>query len=170
MLTLAVLLHNIPEGMVIGVLYAGLASDSAQLTAAGALTLSLGIAIQNFPEGVIVSMPLRTEGFSKPKAFGYGLLTGVVEPLGALLMILAAHILVPALPYLLGFAAGAMIYVVVEELIPEMSAGGPFRPRNTVFCARLYNDDGFRCGFRLTKRAEEIIIIKLVRLTISAFR
>ena len=124
MLTLAVLLHNIPEGMVIGVLYAGLASDSAQLTAAGALTLSLGIAIQNFPEGVIVSMPLRTEGFSKPKAFGYGLLTGVVEPLGALLMILAAHILVPALPYLLGFAAGAMIYVVVEELIPEMSAGG----------------------------------------------
>lgn len=124
MLTLAVLLHNIPEGMVIGVLYAGLASDSAQLTAAGALTLSIGIAIQNFPEGVIVSMPLRTEGLSKPKAFGYGLLTGIVEPLGALLMILAAHILVPALPYLLGFAAGAMLYVVVEELIPEMSAGG----------------------------------------------
>lgn len=157
--------------MVIGVLYAGLASDSAQLTAAGALTLSIGIAIQNFPEGVIVSMPLRTEGLSKPKAFGYGLLTGIVEPLGALLMILAAHILVPALPYLLGFAAGAMLYVVVEELIPEMSAGRAFQPQGTLFfAARLHGDDDFGRGLRLTIGAKGYIINKFGTLWVLVLR
>lgn len=123
MLVLAVALHNLPEGMAIGVVFAGLMTENAGLTLAGALTLSLGIAIQNFPEGAIISMPLRTEGVSKPKAFLYGVLSGVIEPIGALLTILAAQYVVPLLPYLLSFSAGAMIYVVVEELIPEMSEG-----------------------------------------------
>ncbi|MEA5083679.1 MAG: ZIP family metal transporter [Lachnospiraceae bacterium] len=123
MLILAVTLHNIPEGMAVGVVYAGYLSGSAQITAAAALALSIGIAIQNFPEGAIISMPLRAEGLSKPKAFVGGVLSGIVEPIGAVLTILAAQIVVPALPYLLSFAAGAMIYVVVEELIPEMSEG-----------------------------------------------
>ena len=123
MMVLAVTLHNIPEGMAVGVVYAGYLSGNAQITAAGALALSLGIAIQNFPEGAIISMPLRAEGEGKGRAFLGGVLSGVVEPLGAVLTILAARHIVPALPYLLSFAAGAMLYVVVEELIPEMSQG-----------------------------------------------
>ena len=123
MLLLAVTLHNIPEGMAVGVVYAGLLTGNDEITAAGALALSLGIAIQNFPEGAIISMPLRAEGMKKGQAFLSGVLSGIVEPLGAVLTILAAQFVVPALPYLLSFAAGAMLYVVVEELIPEMSAG-----------------------------------------------
>ena len=123
MMVLAVTLHNIPEGMAVGVVYAGYLAGTAQITAAGALALSLGIAIQNFPEGAIISMPLRSEGMGKTKAFAGGVLSGIVEPIGAVLTILAAGLIVPALPYLLSFAAGAMLYVVVEELIPEMSAG-----------------------------------------------
>ena len=123
MLVLAVTLHNIPEGMAVGVVYAGYLAGDGQITMMGALALSLGIAIQNFPEGAIISMPLRAEGMSKPRAFAGGGFSGAVEPLGALLTILAAGLVVPALPYLLSFAAGAMIYVVVEELIPEMSQG-----------------------------------------------
>ena len=123
MMVLAVTLHNIPEGMAVGVVYAGYRSGSAQITAAGALALSLGIAIQNFPEGAIISMPLRAEGMSKGRAFLGGVLSGIVEPIGAVLTILAAGLIVPALPYLLSFAAGAMLYEVVEELIPEMSEG-----------------------------------------------
>ena len=123
MMVLAVTLHNIPEGMAVGVVYAGYLAGTAQITAAGALALSLGIAIQNFPEGAIISMPLRAEGMKKGRAFWGGALSGIVEPIGAVLTILAAGIVVPALPYLLSFAAGAMLYVVVEELIPEMSQG-----------------------------------------------
>ena len=123
MMVLAVTLHNSPEGMAVGVVYAGYLSGSAQITAAGALALSIGIAIQNFPEGAIISMPLKTEGMGRGKAFASGVLSGVVEPIGAVLTILAAQIIIPALPYLLSFAAGAMLYVVVEELIPEMSQG-----------------------------------------------
>ena len=123
MMVLAVTLHNIPEGMAVGVVYAGLLSGEGQITMMAALALSLGIAIQNFPEGAIISMPLRSKGMGKAKAFAGGVLSGVVEPVGALLTILAAGLVVPALPYLLSFAAGAMLYVVVEELIPEMSQG-----------------------------------------------
>jgi ZIP family zinc transporter len=121
MMLLAVTLHNIPEGMAVGVVYAGLMYGN--ITSAGALALAAGIAIQNFPEGAIISMPLCAEGMSRKKAFLLGTLSGAVEPLGALLTILAAGVVVPAMPYLLSFAAGAMIYVVVEELIPEMSEG-----------------------------------------------
>ena len=123
MMVLAVTLHNIPEGMAVGVMYAGFLAGNAQITATSALALSLGIAIQNFPEGAIISMPLKAEGESKGKAFWGGVLSGMVEPVGAVLTILAAQLIIPALPYLLSFAAGAMIYVVVEELIPEMSQG-----------------------------------------------
>ena len=123
MMVLAVTLHNIPEGMAVGVMYAGFLSGSSRITAASALTLSLGIAIQNFPEGAIISMPLRAEGESKKKAFLGGVLSGIVEAIGAILTILAAQLVIPVLPYLLSFAAGAMLYVVVEELIPEMSQG-----------------------------------------------
>lgn len=123
MLVLAVTLHNIPEGMAVGVVYAGYLTGHAQITIMGAMALSIGIAIQNFPEGAIISMPLRSEGMGKTKAFAGGVLSGIVEPIGAVLTILAAGLIVPALPYLLSFAAGAMLYVVVEELIPEMSAG-----------------------------------------------
>ena len=123
MMVLAVTLHNIPEGMAVGVVYAGYLSGSAQITAAGAMALSLGIAIQNFPEGAIISMPLRAEGLKKSRAFAGGVLSGAVEPVGALLTILAAERIVPAMPYFLSFAAGAMLYVVVEELIPAMSQG-----------------------------------------------
>ena len=118
MMVLAVTLHNIPEGMAVGVVYAGFLAGNTQITAASALVLSLGIAIQNFPEGAIISMPLRAEGERKGRAF-----LGVVEPIGAVLTLLAAQLVIPALPYLLSFAAGAMLYVVVEELIPEMSQG-----------------------------------------------
>ena len=123
MMVLAVTLHNIPEGMAVGVVYAGFLAGNTQITAASALALSLGIAIQNFPEGAIISMPLRAEGLRKSRAFLGGMLSGVVEPIGAVLTLLAAQFVIPALPYLLSFAAGAMLYVVVEELIPEMSQG-----------------------------------------------
>ena len=123
MMVLAVTLHNIPEGMAVGVVYAGYLAGDGQITGMGALALSLGIAIQNFPEGAIISMPLRAEGAGRARAFAGGVFSGAVEPLGAWLTILAAGLIVPALPYLLSFAAGAMIYVVVEELIPEMSQG-----------------------------------------------
>ena len=123
MMVLAVTLHNIPEGMAVGVLYASWATGSAQITEAAALALALGIAIQNFPEGAIISMPLHTNGLSKPKAFALGVLSGIVEPVAGLLTILLSGLIVPVLPYLLAFAAGAMIYVVIEELIPEMSEG-----------------------------------------------
>lgn len=123
MLVLAVTLHNIPEGMAVGVVYAGYLTENTKITMMGAMALSLGIAIQNFPEGAIISMPLRSEGMGKGKAFVGGMLSGIVEPIGAILTILAAGLIVPALPYLLSFAAGAMLYVVVEELIPEMSTG-----------------------------------------------
>ena len=123
MMVLAVTLHNIPEGMAVGIVYAGVVSDSAEMTAGGAFALALGIAIQNFPEGAIISMPLNAEGKSKGKAFLGGVLSGAVEPVGALLTVLFAGLFLPAMPYLLSFAAGAMIYVVVEELIPEMSEG-----------------------------------------------
>ena len=123
MMVLAVTLHNIPEGMAVGIVYAGFLSGSAEMSAGGALALALGIAIQNFPEGAIISMPLHAEGKSKGKAFADGVLSGAVEPVGAALTILFAGLFLPVMPYLLSFAAGAMIYVVVEELIPEMSEG-----------------------------------------------
>lgn len=123
MLVLAVTLHNIPEGMAVGVLFAGWMAGNNTITMAGALALSIGIAIQNFPEGAIISMPLRAEGVSKQKAFLYGALSGIVEPAASILTICGASLVIPILPYLLSFAAGAMLYVVVEELIPEMSVG-----------------------------------------------
>ncbi len=123
MMVLAVTLHNIPEGMAVGVVYAGLVSGEAHISAASALALSVGIAIQNFPEGAIISMPLRSEGMGKTKAFTCGVLSGIVEPIFAAVTVLIYGFITSALPYLLTFAAGAMIYVVVEELIPEMSQG-----------------------------------------------
>lgn len=123
MLVLAVTLHNIPEGMAVGVVLAGYLVGNADITAAGAMALAIGIAIQNFPEGAIISMPLRSEGASKQKAFWYGVLSGVVEPAAAAITLWISGFILPALPYLLSFAAGAMMYVVVEELIPEASAG-----------------------------------------------
>jgi ZIP family zinc transporter len=123
MMVLAVTLHNIPEGMAVGVVYAAFKSGDAGISAGAALALSLGIAIQNFPEGAIISMPLAAEGRSKKKAFIYGVLSGAVEPIFGFLTIIAVGFIVPAMPYLLSFAAGAMLYVVVEELIPEMSEG-----------------------------------------------
>ena len=123
MMVLAVTLHNIPEGMAVGVVYAGLRSGSAEITASGALALALGIAIQNFPEGAIISMPLHAEGAGKGKSFLYGVLSGAVELVFGLVTVLAAGLIVPAMPYLLSFAAGAMLYVVVEELIPDMAQG-----------------------------------------------
>lgn len=123
MLVLAVTLHNIPEGMAVGVTFAGVLAGNSGITMAGAFALSIGIAIQNFPEGTIISMPLRSEGMSKSKAFLMGTLSGIVEPISAFITILLTGIIVPALPYLLSFAAGAMIYVVAEELIPEAQSG-----------------------------------------------
>lgn len=123
MLVLAVTLHNIPEGMAVGVVFAGMLSDNSMITLAGAMALSIGIAIQNFPEGAIISLPLRNEGMSRRRAFIYGTASGVVEPIAAFITILLASFIEPILPYLLAFAAGAMIYVVVEELIPEASEG-----------------------------------------------
>ncbi len=123
MLVLAVTLHNLPEGMAVGVTFAGAMLAGTGITMAGALALAVGIAIQNFPEGAIISMPLRSAGASKGKAFLYGVLSGIVEPVGSIITILLAAQVVPILPYLLAFAAGAMIYVVVEELIPEAQAG-----------------------------------------------
>ena len=123
MLVLAVTLHNIPEGMAVGVVFAGMLSRNTEITMAGAFALSIGIAIQNFPEGAIISMPLKSEGTGKGKAFLYGMLSGAVEPVAAGITILLAGFITPVLPYMLSFAAGAMIYVVVEELIPEASEG-----------------------------------------------
>ena len=123
MMVFAVTLHNIPEGMAVGVTFAGALTQNAGITMAGAFALAIGIAIQNFPEGAIISMPVKSEGMSKPKAFLYGTLSGIVEPIGAIITILLTNAVVPMLPYLLAFAAGAMIYVVVEELIPESQAG-----------------------------------------------
>lgn len=137
MLVLAVTLHNIPEGMAVGVVFAGLMAENSGITMAGAFALALGIAIQNFPEGAIISLPLRSDGATKKKAFTMGMLSGIVEPLGALLTVLLYKTIVPLLPYLLAFAAGAMLYVVVEELIPE-SAEGEHSNMGTV---------GFAAGF-----------------------
>lgn len=123
MLVLAVTLHNIPEGMAVGVVLAGMLSGNNVITTTGAFTLAVGIAIQNFPEGAIISMPLIGSGVSRRKAFRYGFLSGVVEPVGALVTILLTALVTPILPYILAFAAGAMLYVVVEELIPEAQAG-----------------------------------------------
>lgn len=123
MLVLAVTLHNIPEGMSVGVTFAGALIGDAGITMAGAFALAVGIAIQNFPEGAIISMPLRSEGVSKTRSFTYGALSGIVEPIGAFITILLAEQIVSALPVFLAFAAGAMIYVVVEELIPEAQSG-----------------------------------------------
>jgi len=123
MMVLAVALHNLPEGMAVGVVVAGWLSGNETISAAAALALALGIALQNLPEGAIISMPLKSNGMKRGRAFGYGVLSGIVEPIGAIGTILLAHWVVPALPYLLSFSAGAMLYVVVEELIPEMSEG-----------------------------------------------
>lgn len=123
MMILAVTLHNIPEGMAVGVALAAAMNSSSGITFASAIALSIGIAIQNFPEGAIISMPLKSEGISKKKAFLYGMLSGIVEPIGAFITILLTSLVVPILPYLLSFAAGAMFYVVVEELIPESQHG-----------------------------------------------
>lgn len=139
MLVLAVALHNIPEGMAVGVVYAGWSLGNAEITIMGALALSIGIAIQNFPEGAIISMPLCSEGIKKPGAFWYGVLSGAVEPAAAVITIALSQYIVPALPYLLSFAAGAMLYVVVEELIPEMSEGEHFNIGTILFA----------CGFSL---------------------
>ena len=123
MLVLAVTLHNIPEGMAVGVVVAGFMNGTTGVTMASAIALAIGIAIQNFPEGAIISLPLKSEGSSKGKAFLYGMLSGIVEPIAAIITIVLSSFIVPVLPYLLSFAAGAMIYVVVEELIPESSHG-----------------------------------------------
>jgi len=138
-LVLAVTLHNLPEGMVVGIVYAGWIYGNDKIRISAALVLAIGIALQNFPEGAIVSMPLRAEGMSKGKTFLYGVLSGTAEPIGALLVIFAAGIFLPVLPYLLSFAAGAMIYVVIEELIPEM-AGEPHTNAGTI---------SFAAGFAL---------------------
>jgi len=123
MLVLAVTLHNIPEGMAVGVVFAGMTAGNAVISTAGAFALAIGIAVQNFPEGAIISMPLIGTGISKRKAFSYGVLSGIVEPIGAIITIMLTSLITPVLPYILAFAAGAMIYVVIEELIPEAQAG-----------------------------------------------
>lgn len=123
MLVLAVTLHNLPEGMAVGVTFAGALTENTGITLAGAIALAVGIAIQNFPEGAIISLPLNSSGMSKAKSCGYGILSGLVEPVGAIATMLFAGVVIPILPYLLSFAAGAMIYVVTEELIPESQSG-----------------------------------------------
>jgi len=123
MMVFAVILHNIPEGMAVGVLYAGWYTGASSVSQTAALALAIGIAIQNFPEGAIISMPLHSNGLSKGKSCLYGILSGIVEPIAGLITIMLSSLVVPILPYLLSFAAGAMIYVVIEELIPEMSEG-----------------------------------------------
>ena len=148
-LILAVTLHNIPEGMAVGVVYAGLRAGNAGITGAGALALALGIAIQNFPEGAIVSMPLRAEGISKGKTFLFGVLSGVVEPIAAAVTILAASAVVPAMPYLLAFAAGAMMYVVVEELDTGNVGGRALQLGNHRLFAGLRPNDDSGCDPRI---------------------
>ena len=123
MMVFAVIIHNIPEGMAVGVVYASWQSGLSEISLAAATALSIGIAIQNFPEGAIVSMPLKSAGISSSKAFGWGVFSGAVEPVAGLLTIMFSAMIIPFLPYMLSFAAGAMLYVVVEELIPEMSVG-----------------------------------------------
>ena len=123
MMMLAVTLHNVPEGMAVGVTFAAILSGTEFMTTAGALTLALGIAIQNFPEGAIISLPLKANGISRTRAFIYGSISGIVEPIAAVITILISSLIAPMLPYLLAFAAGAMIYVVVEELIPQSQDG-----------------------------------------------
>ena len=148
MMVFAVTLHNIPEGMAVGVSFAGALMENTGITLAGAFALAIGIAIQNFPEGAIISMPLKAEGMSKGKAFLYGTLSGIVEPIGAIITILLTSTVIPILPYVLSFAAGAMIYVVVEELIPESQVG-----EHSNRCGnRIYNYDDFRCCFRVIFR------------------
>lgn len=134
MLVLAVTLHNIPEGLAVGVAFAGCLSESASISTAGAMALALGIAIQNLPEGAIISMPLRAAGFGGARAFAAGMLSGIVEPIGAALTLLAARLVIPIMPYLLSFAAGAMLYVVADELAPEMASNRHSRV-GTVFFA-----------------------------------
>ena len=123
MLAFAVTIHNLPEGMAVGVVFAGAENDASYISLASAVTVALGIAIQNIPEGAIISMPMRAAGNSRWKSFVLGTLSGVVEPIGAIAVMVLASLLLPALPYMLAFAAGAMFYVVVEELIPEASSG-----------------------------------------------
>ena len=123
MLALAVTIHNLPEGMAVGVVFAGAEQGAAGLSLASAIAVSLGIAIQNVPEGAIISMPMRAEGNSRWHSFLIGSMSGAVEPIGGLAVVLLASLLTPVLPYMLAFAAGAMFYVVVEELIPEASSG-----------------------------------------------
>lgn len=139
MLILAVTLHNIPEGMAVGVIYAGLLGDNTSVSVASALALSIGIAIQNFPEGAIISLPLRAEGNSKRKSFAYGMLSGIVEPIAAGITLLMSSMISTALPYFLSFAAGAMIYVVIEELLPEAT-----KDNKTDICTW-----GFAVGFAI---------------------
>ena len=123
MMFFAVALHNLPEGMAVGVVAAGWLAGDASISISAALALAVGIAIQNVPEGAIISMPMRSDGMKRGRAFGYGVISGAIEPVGAVITILLAALMVPILPYLLAFSAGAMLYVVVEELIPEMSKG-----------------------------------------------
>ena len=149
MLVFAVTLHNIPEGMAVGVVLAGIIVGNTGLTLAGALALSIGIAIQNFPEGAIISMPLKAEGVNKIKAFGYGVLSGIVEPIAAIITICLINVVQPILPYLLAFAAGAMIYVVVEELIPESQVGKHSNLGTIGVALRIYIDDDIRCSIRV---------------------
>lgn len=132
-LILAVTLHNLPEGMAVGIVYAGWLYGNETISLAGALALAVGIALQNFPEGAVVSLPLRAEGMAKGKTFLYGVMSGITEPIGALLIIFFAGIFLPIMPYLLSFAAGAMIYVVVEELIPEMAEGKHYNVSTVCF-------------------------------------
>ncbi len=144
---LAIALHNLPEGMTVGILYAGYKSGAASISLTSTIVLALGIAIQNFPEGMIVSIPFRADGASKKKSFIYGTLSGAVEPLGALLAIALSSLLTPIIPYTLSFAAGAMLYVVIEELIPEMSEG-------------VHSNIGimmFGCGFTLMLLMEMVL-------------
>jgi len=133
MLVAAVTLHNLPEGMAVGAIFAGVLAGEEGITVAAALALSIGVAIQNFPEGAIISMPCGSRGIPRSRAFATGVLSGIVEPIGAILTILAVGIIVPALPYLLGFAAGAMLYVVAAELIPEVSESGHPHTGNIMF-------------------------------------
>ena len=150
MMVLAVTLHNIPEGMAVGVVYAGYLAGTTQITAAGALVLSLGIAIQNFPEGAIISMPLRAEGMKKGRAFWGGVLSGIVEPIGAVLTILAAGIVVPALPYLLSFCCRSHAVCGGGGTDPGNVAGAALQRRHGVFCGGLQRDDGAGCGTGVT--------------------
>ena len=146
MLVLAVTLHNIPEGMAVGVVLAGWMAGSDTITATATMALSIGIAIQNFPEGAIISMPLQAEGVGKGRAFLYGVLSGIVEPLAAILTMLAAGLILPALPYLLSFAAGAMIYVVVEGADPGIVCRGTLQPGEAVLRGGIYRHAGAGCG------------------------